>query len=99
MKKAEVIEIQVGGCHTCTTLKDACEEYAEQAGETSIIGEIVDINRGTGTREKISFVIKLPNGEHRHITIRDEDGKTIAYGNLGELPSMTETYQEVQEEC
>ena len=51
-----------------------------------------------GCRTKIHFVIKLPDGEERHITIRDEDTETVAYGDFKGLPSMLDYAQALKDE-
>ena len=72
--KAVVKEIQVGGYHTCHSLRDACEEYLDPAC----------------TRSKMLFAIELPSGEVKQITIRDEDGEVVAYGDFDGLPDFLE---------
>jgi len=86
MAKAKVVEIQVGGIECVGSLEEACEEFERQAREFDM------------RRTKICFVIQLPNGVTKQITIRDEDGETFAYGNLGELPSMMDYAREVVNE-
>lgn len=46
-------------------------------------------------RSKINFTIKLPNGEIKSITIRDEDDETVAYGDFEGLPSFLEYSRDV----
>ena len=45
--------------------------------------------------KKMHFTIKLPNGETKHITIRDEDGETVAYGDFEGLPSFLDYSRQV----
>ena len=87
--KAVVTEIQVGGGRIVPSLYEACKEYMNMI---AISGE-----EGFPSSNKIHFDIKLPNGETKYITIRDEDGGTIAYGNFEGLPSMLDYAQEVIE--
>lgn len=82
--KATVTEIQVGGAHNCNNLEDACEEYLDMAKSQNLL-----------FRPKIHFTIKLPNGKEKSITIRDEEGQTIAYGNFEGLPSFLDYAREV----
>jgi len=77
---ATVKEIQVCGGKIHKTLSEACLNYLER----------VDI--GTD-REKIDFAILLANGETRHITIRQEDDKVVAYGDFDGLPNALEYAQ------
>jgi len=86
MAKAIVTEIQVGGLHTCHGLKDTCEEYLEILQEQEIM-----------PRTKIHFTIRLPNGEIKTITIRDEDNQTVAYGDFKGLPNFLDYAKEVME--
>ena len=74
---ATVNEIQVCGGKTYKMLSEACLDYLECIAE------------GTD-REKISFSILLSNGETKHITIRQTDSKTIAYGDFAGLPNFLE---------
>ena len=46
-------------------------------------------------RLKINFLIELPNGELKTITIRDEEGETVAYGDFEGLPSFLDYAKEV----
>lgn len=80
MSKAVVTEIQVCGGRVVTTLYDACLEY---------IGRVSD---GV-SRKKLNFDILLPDGSRKHITIRQEDGELVAYGNFEGLPSMLDYAQ------
>jgi len=85
--KAIVTEIQVGGFHTCSNLKDACEEYLDMFMGDSIV-----------PRTKIHFEIALPSGIRKTITIRDEDNQTVAYGDFKGLPSFLDYAKEVMGE-
>ena len=75
---AIVTEIQVGGGPLCNSLIGACQLFLGPDG------------RG---RPKISFSIKLSNGEQRHITIRDDE-QTVAYGDFEGLPSFLDYARE-----
>ena len=77
---ATVREIQVCGGRVCNNLEVACEEYLRCLRE------------GTD-REKINFLIILSNGEHKSITIRQEDERVVAYGNFEGLPNALEWAQ------
>lgn len=81
--KAIITKIQVGGQRIVRSLDEACVEYVLMVEPL---------------RAKITFIIKLPNGETRHITIRDEDGQTVAYGDFGGLPSFLDYAKEVSSE-
>jgi len=76
--KAVVKGIQFGGFVYCHTLEKACRGYSKY------------LNECKNLRTKMIFVIELPNGEIKQITIRDEDGKTVAYGDFEGLPSFLE---------
>ena len=80
--KAIVTEIQVCGGKITSNLKQACEEYLHclEAG--------ID-------REKLNFIITLPDGSIKHITIRQEDDYVVAYGGFEGLPSALEYASEV----
>jgi len=80
--KAIVKEIQVGGCYLAESLEDACAQYGYYRPD----------------RTKIIFVIELPSGEIKQITIRDEDNETVAYGNFEGLPSFLDYAKEVSDE-
>lgn len=71
---AKVIEIQIGGGTLTKSLEEACYLYVQEMPE----------------RTKICFVVELPNGEHKQITIRDEDDQTVAYGDFEGLPNAIE---------
>ena len=86
MAKAKVVSIQVGGVANVKSLEGACRELIRQAQEFEI------------RRTKICFVIKLPTGEQKQITIRDEDDETVAYGDLEGLPSMVDYAKEMMKE-
>lgn len=75
---ATVFTIQVGGYKNCHTLKEACEEYLRMITNTE------------GYRDKISFAIHCNDGVTRFITIRDEDDKTVAYGDFKGIPDILE---------
>jgi len=85
-KKAIVKEIQVGGYKCVNSLKEACEKYTEMVKSS---GEY---------RAKIIFVIELPNGETKQITIRDEDNQTVAYGDFEGIPDFLEYSLIIKEE-
>lgn len=78
--KAIVKQIQVGGICEAKSLEEACEKYTQP----------------TIMRSKIYFLIKLPNGEEKSITIRDEDDETVAYGDFEGLPSFLDYAKEVE---
>jgi len=86
MAKAKVVEIQIGGGTTVNNLEVACREFVKQRDDLTL------------WRTKICFVIKLPNGEYKQITIRDEDDQTVAYGDFKELPGMLDYAKEVVNE-
>ena len=71
---AKVVYIQVGGGLNATSLEDACKKFLSK----------------DSPRDKIHFLIELPSGEQRWITIRDDDGETVAYGNFVGLPDFLE---------
>jgi hypothetical protein len=73
---AEVIEIQIGGLTIVNNLFDACKELIHQKKSPLPV--------------KINFTIKLPNGEIKTITVRDENSGTVAYGDFVGLPSFLE---------
>ena len=77
---AMVKEIQVCGRKVHEMLSEACLDYLEC------------IANGTD-REKISFVVILANGETKHITIRQEDNRVVAYGDFDGLPNALEYAQ------
>jgi len=79
--KAIVTEIQVGGNKIVYSLEGACGEYLRM------------MKQEEGYRSKINFAIKLPNGKIGHITIRDGDGETVAYGDFEGLPSFLDYAQ------
>lgn len=74
--KAIVKEIQVCGWDFASSLEDACEKYSRIS------------NNYKEFRPKIIFVIELPNGETKQITIRDEEEETVAYGDFEGLPDF-----------
>lgn len=84
--KAIVKEIQVCGGTIFNNLYLACFDYVGLIGT----GEI--------DREKIAFSIKLPSGEVKGITIRQEDNEIVAYGDFDELPSFFDYSEEVTNE-
>ena len=86
MPKAIVIEIQVGGERVCDNLQEACKVYTKGI-ESQML-----------SRTKIHFTIKLPTGEEKTITIRDEDNQTVAYGNFEGLPNFLDYAKEVIDE-
>ena len=81
-KVAVVTEIQVGGAYLASSLEETCLLFVSKQP----------------ARPKISFAIRLPNGETKYITIRDEDEMTVAYGDFEGLPSMLEYAKEVLNE-
>jgi len=83
---AKVIEIQVGGWATKKNLEEACREYVRM------------IEKDENYRSKIIFVIELPSGELKQITIRDEDEETVAYGDFEGLPSALDYARELYPE-
>ena len=82
--KAIVFEMQVGGLYCTTSLYEACKRY------------IAMVDSAQPCRTKIRFAIKIPSGETRGITIRDEDGETVAYGDFRGLPNFLDYCQEMQ---
>lgn len=83
--KAIIKSIQVGGLYEASSLEEACKKY---------VGMITSA-REEGYRAKIIFLIHLPNGEEKQLTIRDEDNQTVAYGNFVGLPTMLDYAKEV----
>lgn len=83
--KAVVKEIQVGGSVCVNSLEEACKEFIRMTLHSSY----------GGYRAKINFAIKLPDGAIKAITIRDEDDKTVAYGDFEGLPSMQDYAKEI----
>jgi len=81
--KAVVTGIQVGGFWDENSLEDAVHRYLAML-----------LSEG-GYRAKMIFAIKLPSGETKQITIRDEDGETVAYGDFEGLPSFLDYSKEV----
>ena len=75
---AKVKEIQVYGGNIHKSLLMACKEFA--------------VNEWPELPQKICFVIELPNGETKQITIREEDREkdsiVVAYGSFEGLPSF-----------
>lgn len=84
--KAIVIEIQVGGGQICDSLEDAADTFKD----------MTDYDQAP--RTKMHFTIRLPTGEVKTITIRDEDDGTVAYGNFEGLPSFLDYAKEVNNE-
>lgn len=86
--KAVVKGIQVGGYRNCRSLEEAACEYIKciNLWHHNVIVP----------RTKIHFDIKLPNGEVKHITIRDEDEETVAYGDFEGLPSALDYAKEIK---
>ena len=82
----EIIEIQIGGGHIVHSLEDACREYVKMIGS------------GESVRTKINFCIKDKEGNHKTITIRDEDDKTIAYGDFEGLQNFLEYAKEAKKD-
>ena len=79
---ATVSEIQVCGGRLFNNLEEACRDYLQ------CLAEGID-------REKLNFSIALPNGELKHITIRQEEKRVVAYGDFEGLPSFLEYAREV----
>ena len=79
---AIVKEIQVGGLDVCNNLEKACSYLLDQIA----VGN---------SRVKLNFTVKLPSGEIKSITIRDEDNETVAYGDFEGLPSMLDYAREM----
>lgn len=53
----------------------------------------------SGERTKVNFLVELPSGELKSITIRDEEKETVAYGDFEGLPSFLDyTKDEKKEE-
>ena len=78
-----VKEIQICGSKITQNLEDACIDYLRCLA--------------TGTdREKLSFSILLPDGTHRHITIRQMNDEVVAYGDFDGLPDALEFSQIIQ---
>ena len=46
---------------------------------------------------KLHFTIRLPNGEVKHIVIRDEDDCTVAYGDFRGLPDFLQYSQHLRD--
>lgn len=85
MMKATIKEIQVGGGVCVHSLEEACKEFVKMASRSS----------ETGYRAKLNFTIKLPDGQMKTITIRDEDEETVAYGDFKGLPDFLDYSKEV----
>ena len=81
---AKVIEIQVGGGTICHSLEKACITFKGMVDTHEV------------PRTKMHFTIQLPSGEIRGITIRDEDERTVAYGNFEGLPNFLDYAKEVK---
>lgn len=79
--KAIVFEIQVCGGRLFNDLESACQDYLQ------CLKDGID-------REKIHFSIRLPNGERKGITIRQEDGNVVAYGDFAGLPDALDYARE-----
>lgn len=82
--KAVVKGIQVGGLNVHSSLQSACREYADLIAHNELL------------RSKMHIDIELPDGSMRFITIRDEDGETVAYGDLVGLPSTIDYAKEIE---
>lgn len=80
--KAIVKQIQVGGSYIASNLEDACVEFCRPKHDYGI--------------PKIHFLIELPNGETKFVTIRDEDSQTVAYGDFEDLPSFTDYAKDIE---
>ena len=79
---AIVDEIQVCGGRLFNNLEKACIDYLK------CLADGVD-------REKLNFRITLPNGDIKHITIRQEDDAIVAYGDFEGLPNAFDYAREV----
>lgn len=73
---ATVEFIQIGGRYIIRSLRDMCNLYTQ-----------LD-QKGALDRDKIHFCIRLPDGSHKHITVRQQDNGVIAYGDFDGLPSL-----------
>ena len=82
MTVARVKEIQVCGIRTFTNIVDACDDYLNC------------LEQGTD-REKMNFLVELPDGQVKHITFRQEDDGIVAYGDFEGLPSFLDYAQGV----
>lgn len=80
---AIVTQIQVAGGPIYTSLEKACVAFINMRANYDPM------------TTKIHFTIQLPNGETKTITIRDEDKKTVAYGDFEGLPSFLDYAKEV----
>ena len=78
----EVIQIQVCGGRLFANLEDACRNYLE------CLEQGID-------REKLHFSIQLPSGKLKGITIRQEAGRVVAYGDFEGLPNAFDYSLEV----
>ena len=78
-----VTEMQICGLTLKDNLADAFREYLR----------LVDNN--LTDREKINFSVRLPNGKTKSITIRQEEGVVVAYGDFEGLPDALEYAQEI----
>ena len=78
-----VKEIQVCGGRLCTNLEDACQDYLK------CLANGID-------REKLHFTIILPDGKVKSITIRQGDGRVVAYGDFEGLPNALDYAYEVE---
>jgi len=81
MTKAEVVGIQVCGVKHAESLKEAVELLVK-GGYSSLA-------------YKLNFTVKLANGTLRTITIRDDEGETVAYGDFEGLPSFLDYAREI----
>ena len=84
--KAVVKQIQVGGIGIYHSLEAACSGFQRMINGTECY------------RTKMIFVIKLPDGSIRLITIRDDDNETVAYGDFEGLPSFLDYAKELFDE-
>lgn len=82
MEHAVVKRIQVGGVWECYSLGEAVSKYQQM------------ISEGGPYRTKLWFLIQLPNGDAKTITIRDEDKETVAYGSFAGLSSFLDYAKE-----
>ena len=82
---ATVRDIQVCGGRIFSNLEDAVRDYLK------CLDDGID-------REKLNFSILLPNGETKHITIRQEDNQIVAYGDFDGLPNALSYAREIMKE-
>lgn len=86
-RKAIVKEIQVGGYNCHKSLYESCKDYVDSMEKSNCL-----------MRPKMIFVIELPNGDIKQITIRDEETQAVAYGDFDGLPDFLEYSKIIDEE-